>query len=243
MTLKPIDRVQKRANDAPIEADRVGGVFDLKIHTESHVGSQNSSLRDLIAESGLAPLTSAQYAQFDAYLGLFMRWNARVNLSAIRTEEGVISRHFLESSATAQRLPLELSSLLDFGSGGGLPGIPIAFLRPDIELVLAESQRKKSVFLREVVRSLGLKVRVHAGRAEDLDQRFEGVIMRAVDRMEGAVRAAAALVKPSGSLYLMVTRDEIVNLESALGGDWVWQIETPLPSRDKQVLLIGKKLG
>ena len=88
-----------------------------------------------------------------------------------------LSRHFVESIACARALPEGISTLLDFGSGGGFPGIPIALCRPEIAVTLAESQGKKAAFLQEAVRVLGSQAKVHAGRAELLTTQFDCVTL------------------------------------------------------------------
>src|SRR5207342_666778 len=104
--------------------------------------------------------------QFQAYLELLLRWNARLNLTAIRDQEGILSRHFVESIACARAVPEEVATLLDFGSGAGFPGIPIALCRPEIVVTLAESKAKKAAFLQEALRTLALRANVRAKRAE-----------------------------------------------------------------------------
>ena len=86
----------------------------------------------------------------------------------MRDEQGILSRHFVESIVVARELPQGIRTLLDFGSGAGLPGIPIALCRPEIAVTLAESQGKKAAFLQEAVRVLAISAMVHAGRAETL---------------------------------------------------------------------------
>ena len=83
-----------------------------------------------------------------------------MNSTAIRDEEGILSRHFVESIACACALPAGIFTLLDFGSGAGFPGIPIALCRPEIAVILAESQGKKAAFLQEAVRVLGISAKV-----------------------------------------------------------------------------------
>jgi 16S rRNA (guanine527-N7)-methyltransferase len=97
-----------------------------------------------------------------------MKWNARMNLTAARKPEEIVRRHFVESIFAAQQIPKHVKTLLDFGSGAGFPGIPIAICRPKIGVTLAESQGKKAAFLREAVRTLGLKAEVWAGRVEEM---------------------------------------------------------------------------
>lgn len=128
------------------------------------------------------------------YLDLLVRWNARTNLTAIRSPEEIIRRHFGESLFAASHLGDSVpSTLLDLGSGAGFPGIPIALLYPEITVTLAESQNKKATFLREVSRTLALRnVEVWAGRAEDLPRTFDTVTLRAVDDMKTALAVAAS---------------------------------------------------
>ena len=141
--------------------------------------------------------------QLEAYLHLLVRWNARTNLTAIRDPEEMVRRHFGESLFAAQHLG-DPETLLDLGSGAGFPGLPIALVRPQIAVTLAESQNKKATFLREAVRTLGLKnVEIHAARAETLQRIFHTVTLRAVDDMASALRAAEPLA--ANQLVLLTT--------------------------------------
>lgn len=197
-------------------------------------------LNALLVEAGLAPVERATTAsQFGTYLSLILRWNAHLNLTALRDEGSILTRHFVESIACARALPAGICTLLDFGSGAGLPGIPIALCRPEIAVTLAESQGKKAAFLHEVVRVLGIPVQVHADRAESLDSKFDCVAMRAVERMAKAVKAAAKLVGPTGWLALMTTERELDALKSAAGADYTWPTTTPLPGGERRLAAFG----
>jgi len=198
-------------------------------------------LSELVAEAGLASLSSPELEQFGAYYALFVRWNERTNLSSIRDEEGILRRHFLESISCARLLPAGIESLLDFGSGSGFPGIPIAICRPEIAVVLAESQNKKAAFLQEAVRVLRLKAKVHAGRAETLKEQFSCVTLRAVDRMETAVKAASVLVIPGGTMALMTTSEYATALAVCAGPGFVWDPELPLAGSEKGILALGRR--
>lgn len=186
-------------------------------------------------------LNADQTAHFAEYLALLVRWNARVNLTAIRDEEGILSRHFVESIACARALPAGISTLLDFGSGGGFPGIPIALCRPEIAVTLAESQGKKAAFLQEAVRVLGLSTKVHSQRAELLSSRFDCVTLRAVDRMQEAVSAASLLVVEGGWLAPMTTTSDLDGVKLAAGASFTWGDPIGLPGSADRILVLGRK--
>ena len=198
-------------------------------------------LNALLAASAQPPLDPAQSRRFDVLLSLFLRWNARINLTSIRDEEGILSRHFVESIACARALPAGVSTLLDFGSGAGFPGIPIALCRPEIVVTLAESQGKKSAFLREAVRVLEISTKVHSGRAESLATHFDCVTLRAVDKMELAVQSAAKLVRPGGWLALMTTTAGLPALKASAAAEFTWDPELLLPGSDDRLLALGNR--
>ena len=161
-------------------------------------------------------LTDDVLARLDAYLALLLRWNARTNLTAIRNPDEILRRHFLESILAARALPVGIRTLLDFGSGAGFPGLPIALCRPEIAVTLAESQHKKAAFLREAVRTLQLSVAVHADRAESLAHRFDCVTLRAVDRMPDALAAATPLLAPNGWLAVLTTHSHVETIQETV---------------------------
>lgn len=206
-------------------------------------GEANARLNQLLAVAGLAPLDPETAVKFEAYLSLFLLWNERLNLSAIRDQEGILSRHLIESIIVEHMLPENIRTLLDFGSGAGLPGIPIALCRPEIAVTLAESQNKKAAFLQEAVRTLGIQAKVHAQRAEALPSAFDCVILRAVDKMPEAVAAAVKLVAPSGWLALMTTGPELPKLQAAAGTEISWSEPIPLPNGNHRILALGQRIN
>jgi 16S rRNA (guanine527-N7)-methyltransferase len=153
---------------------------------------------------GAGPTPEGLFEQLSVYLDLLIKWNARTNLTSIREPEEIVRRHFGESLFTARHLG-DCATLLDFGSGAGFPGLPIQLWLPTLRVTLAESQGKKSAFLREVARSLGLDTEVWADRVEAMPspQTFDVVALRAVDRMEAAV--AAASVRASQRIVLLLS--------------------------------------
>ena len=198
-------------------------------------------LNALSAEAGLGPLDSQTANRFGNYLSLYLHWNARLNLSSIRDDESIIARHFVESISFARALPQGISTLLDFGSGAGFPGLPIAICCPQIAVTLAESQNKKAAFLQEAVRVLGIRATVHAGRAEALRAAFDCVVLRAVDRMPRAVAAAGRLVRPEGYLALMTTTYRLDELKEAAGMEFAWTIQRPLTGATDRIVSLGTR--
>lgn len=174
--------------------------------------------------------------QLSAYLDLLLKWNARTNLTAIREPEEMVRRHFGESLFAARHLGAEIDTLLDLGSGAGFPGLPIALLRPEIRVTLAESQHKKASFLREAVRTLGLSVEVWAGRVETMpsDRRFHTVALRAVDNMAAAV--AVAEERATQQVVLLTS----AALAPALA-EFTEQRRIPLPESESGILLIASR--
>lgn len=203
-------------------------------------GSAAFRLNELLVEAGQAEIDAATAAQFEAYFHLLVRWNSRMNLTALRDGEEIFSRHFVESIACARALPAEIGNLLDFGSGAGFPGLAIALCRPELQVTLAESQGKKAAFLREAVRRLDLGVEVHGGRAEALNREFDCVTLRAVDRMEAAVRAASGLVVRGGWLAVLTTEGESASLGFAAGPGFTWKSGVALPGGESRILLLGR---
>ncbi|MGB8032189.1 MAG: 16S rRNA (guanine(527)-N(7))-methyltransferase RsmG [Terracidiphilus sp.] len=202
-----------------------------------------SRLNDLLQKAGLAPPDDQTVSQFEVYLSLFVRWNERLNLSSVRDEESLISRHIIESIVVARSLPAEIATLLDFGSGGGLPGIPIALCRPQVAVTLAESKGKKAAFLQEAVRALGIAAKVHSDRAEKLHAGFDCVALRAVEKMPKAVAAAAKLVAPQGWLALMTTDAGLTELQTAAGPQFRWDSPIRLPESESRILALGRRIN
>ena len=199
------------------------------------------ALNRLLLEACSTPLSADEAMRFQVYISLFVRWNARTNLSSVREPGEILSRHIVESIVCARALPAGISSLLDFGSGGGLPGIPIAICRPEIAVTLAESQGKKAAFLHEAVRVLGVSTSVFADRAEKIADRFDCVVLRAVDRMATAVSMAAQLLNPRGWLALMTTAADTPSLLLAAGVPFEKPLMVPLPRSEERLLVMARR--
>lgn len=139
-----------------------------------------------------------------AYLDLLSKWNRTYNLTAIREPARMVSHHLIDSLSVLPHLPQ--GRLADVGSGGGLPGIPIAIAQPERRVVLNDSNQKKGAFMKQAVIELGLaNVEVQVGRAQDWhpETLFDGVISRAFAELGDFVAACRHLVKPGGFLAAM----------------------------------------
>ena len=142
-----------------------------------------------------------------AYLALLARWNATYNLTAIRDPREMLVKHLLDSLAMHAHLD-GIGNLADLGTGPGLPGIPLAIARPDLQVVLVESNGKKARFLREAVRQLKLgNANVAESRIEAFDARgrFDAITARALATLPlsfQAISAAATAYCTKRSMFL-----------------------------------------
>ena len=141
--------------------------------------------RELLFQEFLpyATLSAEQLELLEGHFELLLRWNRTLNLTRIDDTEQAVRFHYCESLFLGQRLPPGPLRVVDVGSGGGFPGIPMAVLRTDLELTLVESNRRKAVFLREASARLP-NVRVLACRAEECVERFDWMVARAVSASE-----------------------------------------------------------
>ena len=181
----------------------------------------------LIAEGaaalGVAP-TPEEIALFARHAQLLLEWNAVTNLTTITGAEDIARNHFLDSLAAAEAVS-PASEVLDIGSGGGFPGLPLHVSVPDLRTVLLDASRKKVSFLRHGIRTLGLK-RIEAlhARVENLAAdphhlgRYDVVVSRAYGSMTDLLRYATPLVKPGGrvvALKGLLTEAEVSELREA----------------------------
>ena len=137
--------------------------------------------RDLLARE-FSPYRTLSEQQLDLaarHFELLQKWNARMNLTRIESVEDVVRLHYCESFFLGAWFSAAPKRVVDVGSGAGFPGIPVAILRPDIDMTLLESNSRKCVFLRESSRDL-TNVRVLNARAEQCRERFDWAVSRAV---------------------------------------------------------------
>mgnify|MGYP001283808797 CR=1 FL=1 len=164
---------------------------------------------------------------------LFSRWNRVMNLSSIREARMIVQKHYCESLFLGAHLPEGAFSVLDVGSGAGFPGIPVGILRPELEITLAESRKRKAAFLKEASRGLP-NIKVYSGRAEELGQKYEWVIARAV-RWSCIKELALRLGSGVAVLTGKKTLGEIINSREISWGEPV-----ELPWASESVLVMGR---
>lgn len=160
--------------------------------------------------------------RFTAYHREILLWNRRINLVSERSLQEIVVRHFLDSLTPAPFLDRPDGALIDLGSGGGFPGIPLRIALPGLHLSLVEASRKKSSFLSHVVRTLRLDgVSVIRERVEKLTAgkthacRFDTLISRAAFKLPDLIRTASFFLKPGGQLIAMKGPDPQEEMEEA----------------------------
>ncbi len=190
-------------------------------------------LRDLLQPFGL-DLTPTQTRQTLDYLDLLLRWNAKINLTAIRDAEEAVTRHFGESLFISRHLQLT-GSLLDIGSGAGFPGLALKIVFPELLVTLLEPVTKKRAFLKEAARIAEFTgVDVRGERVEEisaaiLSPQFDFATMRAVGNLPNLVPLAATCLKPGGKLLLWLSREQASSLASINSGlTWTEPLAIPL---------------
>jgi 16S rRNA (guanine527-N7)-methyltransferase len=221
-------------------------------------------LEPFLGEGGREQFEAGDLEHISMYMDILLRWNARVNLTAIRDPEQIVTRHFGESLFLARHLFPRIhherqhrddlppsrpgqtgrgaGRLADLGSGAGFPGIPIKMWAPNMSVTLIEANHKKATFLREVVRHLELPdIQVENTRGETLvPATFDVVTLRAVERFSEALVVAHRLVRPNGRVALMISSQQVAAaLSSPANFDW----PTPerVPRSNSRLVLVGKR--
>lgn len=198
-------------------------------------------------ERGLAvldlPLSERAVSQLLDFQALLERWNGTYNLTAVRDPQEMIARHLLDSLAI---LPyVRGDSLVDLGTGPGLPGVVLAIAAPQRQVLLVDSNGKKVRFLREVIRSLGLShVRVEQARVEAIEGEFDCVTARAFASLADMLAWGGALLAPGGEWLAMKGRVPHEEL-AALPAGFVLRRSVPLQvpgiEGERHLLILGRE--
>lgn len=186
-----------------------------------HVKHEPSSLHDL-------RLSPAQLDQLGRYEGILGTRGASLGLISAADLPRIHERHIMDGLRGVVHLPSSCRSVVDLGSGGGIPGVPFAIARPDLEVVLAETRRSRAAFLELVVDEVGLSnAAVHLGPAEMLDRRFQACLARAFAPPAQSWSVAKELLVDGGVLLYWAGE----RFDPASDGPPDVQVHVPEPDR------------
>ena len=188
-------------------------------------------------------LSEVQVTCIQQYTRILRHWNEKLNLTAIKDPLEILHRHFCESMYAAVAVPINSGRLADIGSGPGFPGLPLKILRPELQLVLVESNIKKGTFLAEVIRELGLlNARVLISRYEELGEELaplDFVCSRAVGEFGPFLDWAASDGVSAGRVILWIGGRDLDEARKSV--QWDWQKPIPVPQSLRRYLLVGSK--
>lgn len=178
-----------------------------------------------------------------AYTALLEKWNRTYRLTGISDPALVVAHHLLDSLAILPHVAA--TTLLDVGSGGGMPGIPLAIADPALRVVLLDSNAKKAAFLRQAAIELGLaNIAVHCGRVEMFrpPQRFAAITARAFSQLAELVRCSRHLLADGGHWLAMKglrPLDELARLPSDVVVDAVHRLHVPGVGGERHLVVIS----
>ena len=206
--------------------------------------NQAAQLEAGLAELGIG-LAGAAQQKLLAYVALLYKWNRTYSLTALREQEHAVSLHLLDSLAVLPRLTaLGAPSLLDVGSGGGMPGIPLAIALPELRVTLIDSNSKKAAFLQQAAIELKLpNVAVHCGRVEQYhpQQGFAAITSRAFAELADFVALTRHLLAADGrwlALKGVWPHDEIARLPSFAVVDAVHRLNVPGVAGERHLVVM-----
>lgn len=166
-------------------------------------------LADLAAAFG-AELNETALERFDRYAKMLVEWNEKINLTAITDPEGITIKHFADSLSVFSAMDLPLgSSVIDIGTGAGFPGLAMKIARPDLNLTLLDSTRKKLSAVECIAADLGLEARIVHARAEEVNRKhplagaFDFAVARAVANLKTLSGWCIPFVKSGGTFIAM----------------------------------------
>ena len=199
-------------------------------------------IRRALGEFQIA-LSYKQVTYIQQYTRILQHWNEKLNLTAIKDPLEILHRHFCESMYAAVAVPINAGRLADIGSGPGFPGLPLKILRPELQLILVESNIKKGTFLAEVIRELGLpNARVLISRYEELGEELaplDFVCSRAVGEFGPFLEWAASDRVSASRVILWIGGRNLDEARKSL--QWDWQEPIPVPQSLRRYLLVGSK--
>ncbi|HKM90417.1 MAG TPA: 16S rRNA (guanine(527)-N(7))-methyltransferase RsmG [Candidatus Acidoferrales bacterium] len=211
------------------------------ILSSKYIRGAIASRVEFLRRAGIEP-APALLDSISAYIELLLRWNAKINLTAITDPHEIVSRNFAESFLAARWLGSGAGRLCDVGSGAGFPGLALKLILPHWSVTLIESSRKKAAFLSEAARTLRLEhVEVECARWQESKMpagSFDAITARALGGYELLADWAGSKLKPQGKLLLWIGASDAQRLRRLAG--WQWQTQ-PVPDSRERVLLIGSR--
>ena len=189
-------------------------------------------------------LSAEQQQKLLDYVALLLKWNSTYNLTALRQEDQMLSHHVLDSLTLLPYLD-GINNLIDVGSGGGMPGIPTAICRPDIQITLLDSNSKKTSFLSQAVIELGLSnVKVITGRVEAAEGiQFDAITSRAFAELRDFVTLTPQLLRDNGRWLAMKgvhPYEEIAQLPEDVHVTQVDKLNVPSLEAERHMVIIQK---
>ena len=179
-----------------------------------------------------------------AYLDLLYKWNRVYSLTALKEDDQAVSHHLLDSLSILPFVPT--GNLLDVGSGGGTPGIPLAIARPELAVTLLDSNTKKAAFLRQAAIELGLNnIAVHSGRVEQYhpDTGFAAITSRAFAELADFVSLSKHLLAPGGRWLAMKgvrPEEEMARLPDDVGVDAAYPLTVPGIDGERHLVVLRR---
>jgi 16S rRNA (guanine527-N7)-methyltransferase len=201
-------------------------------------------LADGIAEMGL-DVSAAQQEQLLDYLGLMFKWNSVYNLTSLRDPMQMVTHHLLDSLAAVPAFA-GARNVLDVGAGGGLPGIVLAIVRPDMKVSMIDTVHKKTAFLTQVKAQLGLSnVTIYTMRVEQLEvgDKFDVITSRAFADLSDFVNWSSHLLAAGGryiALKGVAPQDEQQRLPAAWGVTKVEPLQVPRLGAERHLVFIER---
>lgn len=201
-----------------------------------------SRLQSAARKMGLS-LTDATVDQLLAYLALFAKWNRAYNLSAIRDPAEMLERHLVDSLSVVDLCGS--GPIIDVGTGGGLPGIPLAICHPERPVTLLDANGKKTRFLFQVATELGLanvtvvNERVEAFRPQ---QKFDGVVSRAFASLRDMIDGSEHLLTSHGKFYAMkgkLPTDELSELPKGIKVEQTHPLTVPGCDAERHLIVLA----
>ena len=217
----------------------------VNIYKNSIAKSKLGALSDKQIRAALEPydvaLTDIQVEAVRRYLSILILWNQKVNLTALTDPQEILRRHFGESLFALRAVPISVGRLADVGSGAGFPGLALKAGRPELDVVLIERNSKKTVFLAEVSRVLGVNIKIKRSRFEELaseERTFDFITARALGDPHSLLKWSFHALRNDGLAVLWLGRQGAEELFATTA--WAWRKPIPIPRSRRRVLLVGK---